>query len=60
LEKLLHSPLTLTSLMILTNLEQERASCPCMVRVSENHLKHLPEVVQTTEVWVVKMTHVSN
>ena len=28
--------------------------------VSESHLKHLPEVVQTTEVWVVNMTHVSN
>lgn len=28
--------------------------------VSENHLKHLPEVVQTKEVWVVDMTYVSN
>jgi hypothetical protein len=32
----------------------------CPHGVSENHLKHLPEVVQTTEVWVVDTTHVSN
>lgn len=28
--------------------------------VSESHLKHLPELVQTTKVRVVEMTHVSN